>query len=220
MAETSPFVPPKARRVVFIILPMMYLAGIIGLNTPALAPYFQALTPFNLVASLGLLLLFHTDWSPSFLVYCLVAFLVGFGIEVAGVHTGAIFGEYSYGSVLGFKLWEVPILIGANWLMLTYLCGSITDRLPVPTVVKILVAAGLMTILDTLIEPVAIRLSFWQWHSPEIPLQNFIAWYFVSAALFFVYYRSKFQKKNELSSLLLALQFLFFGLNSIIHLLD
>lgn len=220
MAEASPFVSPRTRRVIFIILPMMYLAGIIGLNIPGLVPYFQALTPFNLLASLGLLLLFHTDWRPSFLVYCLVAFLVGFGIEVAGVHTGAIFGEYSYGSVLGFKLWEVPIMIGVNWLLLTYLCGSVTDRLSVPTAVKVLVAAGLMTLLDVIIEPVAIRLGFWQWHSPAIPTQNYIAWYVVSAALFFVYYGSKFRKENQLSPLLLALQFLFFGLNSLLHLLD
>lgn len=220
MAETSLLVSPKARRVIFIILPMMYLAGIIGLNTPALAPYFQALTPFNLVTSLGLLLLFHTDWNRSFLLYCLIAFLVGFGVEVAGVHTGAIFGEYSYGTVLGYKLWEVPLTIGVNWLMLTYLCGSVTDRLPVPTIGKVLIAAGLMTALDVLIEPVAIQLGFWQWHSPEIPTQNFVAWYAVSVALFLVYYGSKFQKKNQLSILLLTLQVLFFGINSIIHLLD
>ncbi|WP_373512561.1 carotenoid biosynthesis protein, partial [Persicitalea sp.] len=121
---------PRIRRIIFVILPLMHLAGLIGLNVSLSAPLFQLLTPFNLVASLGLLLLFHTDFRPSFWVYCVVAFAVGFLVEVAGVQTGVIFGEYAYGDALGFKIAEVPLVIGTNWLMLSYLCGSVTDRLP------------------------------------------------------------------------------------------
>lgn len=220
MSQSKPLVSPTVHRVIFIILPLMYLAGLIGLNVSASAPLFQALTPFNLVASLGLLLLFHTDFRPSFWVYCAVAFSVGFLVEVAGVHTGVIFGEYAYGEVLGFKLMEVPLVIGTNWLMLSYLCGSVADRLPVAMIVKVLVAAGMMTLLDFVIEPVAIQLDFWHWQGDSIPLQNYLAWYGISAVIFFVYFKMPFQKKNALAPLLLSLQFLFFGLNSLWHLFD
>lgn len=198
----------------------MYLAGLIGLNVSLSAPLFQLLTPFNLVASLGLLLLFHTDFRPSFWVYCVVAFAVGFLVEVAGVQTGVIFGEYAYGDALGFKIAEVPLVIGTNWLMLSYLCGSVTDRLPVALIAKVLMAAGLMTLLDFVIEPVAIRLDFWQWQGDTIPLQNYLAWYSISAGLFFIYFKMPFRKQNILAPLLLVLQFLFFGLNSLLHWLD
>ena len=211
---------PKVRRVIFIILPLMYLAGLIGLNVPLLEPYFRLLTPFNLVASLALLLFFHTDWRPSFLLYCVLAFSVGFLVEVAGVHTGLIFGEYAYGAALGFKLAEVPLVIGTNWLMLTYLCGSVADRLPYGKGVKIAAAAGLMTLLDILIEPVAIRLDFWSWTEGIIPLQNYVAWYVISALLFVAFFSFRFKKNNIIAPLLLILQFLFFGLNSLLHLID
>lgn len=220
MSQSTPLVSSAVRRVIFIVLPLMYLAGLIGLNVPLTASLFQILTPFNLVASLGLLLLFHTDFRPSFWAYCAVTFSVGFLVEVAGVHTGAIFGEYAYGEVLGFKIVEVPIIIGTNWLMLTYLCGSVTDRLPVALAVKVLIAAGLMTLLDFVIEPVAVRLDFWQWQGGTIPLQNYLAWYGISAVLFFLYFKMPFQKKNGLAPLLLGLQFLFFGLNSLWQLFD
>ncbi len=220
MFQSTPLVSPKIRRIIFVILPLMYLAGLIGLNVPFSAPLFQILTPFNLVASLVMLLLFHTDFRPSFWVYCAIAFTVGFLVEVAGVHTGAIFGQYAYGEVLGLKIMEVPLVIGANWLMLSYLCGSVTDRLPVFLIIKVLIAAGLMTLLDFVIEPVAMQLDFWQWQGGSIPLQNYLAWYGVSAVLFFMYFKMPFQKKNVLAPLLLALQFLFFGLNSLFHMFD
>jgi uncharacterized membrane protein len=211
---------PNVRRIIFIILPLMYLAGLIGLNVPLLEPYFRLLTPFNLIASLALLLLFHTDWRPSFLLYCVLAFSVGFLVEVAGVHTGLIFGEYAYGAALGFKLAEVPLVIGTNWLMLTYLCGSVSDRLPYGRGAKIAAAAALMTLLDVLIEPVAIRLDFWSWNADQIPVQNYIAWYAISALLFFAFFFFPFKKNNILAPLLLVLQFLFFGFNSLLHLID
>lgn len=217
MKNLQLLLPPPARRVVFIILPLMYLAGLIGLNLPATASLFQVLTPFNLITSLILLLLFHTDWRPTFGLYCLIAFGLGFLAEVLGVHTGLLFGDYSYGTVLGWKVAEVPLTIGTNWLMLSYLCGSVIDRLRLGTLAKVLLAAGLMTLLDFLIEPVAIQLGFWSWHSASIPLTNYLGWFGVSSVVFAAFYLLPFQKRNDLAPLLLLLQFLFFGLNGLLH---
>ena len=50
MQNYQPILSPPARRVVFIILPLMYLAGLIGLNLPATASLFEVLTPFNPVS--------------------------------------------------------------------------------------------------------------------------------------------------------------------------
>ncbi len=216
MRYTPASLPPKVRRTIFIILPMMYLAGLIGLNVPAVAPIFQILTPLNLVASLALLLLFHTDFRPAFLTFSILAFLVGFLVEVAGVATGVIFGQYTYGETLGVKIAGVPLVMGINWLMLSYVCGSVADRMPVAVWGKVLVAAALMTLLDVIIEPVAMRLDFWQWEGNVVPWQNYLAWFGISAALFVAYFKLPFHKENAMAPLLLLLQFLFFGLNSLL----
>ena len=131
--------------------------------------------------------------------FCLTAFGLGFLAEVLGVHTGLLFGNYSYGTVLGWKVAEVPLTIGTNWLMLSYPCGSVIDRLPVGTWVKIGLAAGLMTLLDVLIEPVAVQLGFWSWHTATIPLTNYLGWYGVSAVVFGAFYLLPFQKRNALA---------------------
>lgn len=204
----------------FTILSLMYLVGLIGLKLPLTQEYFKVLSPFNLWTSLILLLLFHQDFQPKFILFAVITFLVGFFIEVIGVHTGIVFGDYQYGKTLGFKLFEVPIVIGANWLILVYCSGIIVELFlqnlkssALGKFILSIMAACLMVGLDLLIEPVAIRLDFWQWSFNKIPLQNYFGWFSVSFVLQFYFINSKFLKNNSLAPLLFCLQLLFFLLN-------
>ena len=43
---------------------------------------------------------------------------LGFGVEVIGVETGLLFGDYEYGSGLGPKVLKVPMLMGVLWWIL------------------------------------------------------------------------------------------------------
>src|ERR1700712_798596 len=106
------------------LLTAMYVAGFIGLQIPTVAPFFRFLTPLNLLGSLTILLRFHQDWNRSFLLFIVLAFVIGFFIEVIGIQTGIIFGKYHYETLLGFKLFGVPPVIGFNWLMLVYCVGG------------------------------------------------------------------------------------------------
>jgi uncharacterized membrane protein len=210
--------PNRAFLPVVSLLTAAYLTGIIGLQIPAFATYFSLLTPLNLLASLALLLWFHTDWRPSFVAFIALAIFTGYGIEVLGVKTGLIFGQYEYGPGLGPRLWGVPPVIGLNWLILSYCCGSVCDRLPYSTAIKVVAAASLMTGLDFFIEPVAVTLDFWTWYGRPVPLQNYVGWWVVSAGLFTVWFWLPFRRYNRLAGWLLALQFLFFlGHGLIIH---
>ncbi|MGF7218603.1 putative membrane protein [Spirosoma lacussanchae] len=203
-------IPSRYHYRIRTVLLLAYLAGIIGLQLPALADYFRPLSPLTLISSLIVLLLYHTDWRPSFYVYILVAFLTGFFIEVLGVHTGIIFGQYAYGRGLGFQIWRVPPVIGLNWLTLSYCCGSVWDRLPAAAFVKTLAAATTMVLLDLFIEPVAISLDFWTWFDRPVPLQNYIGWWIVSVVLFSIWFILPFRKENRIAKWLLGFQFLFF----------
>jgi len=192
------------------IMALAYAAGVIGLQLPVLAPFFEPLAPLNLAISLALLLFYHQDWQPSFRVFALLAIIIGYGVEVVGVHTGLIFGEYAYGNGLGPQLLNVPPVIGLNWLMLAYCCGSVSDKFRVPTILKVLIASTMMVTLDYCIEPVAVRLDFWTWFDQPIPAQNYIAWWVVSFVLFSSWFAMPFRKENRLAPWLLGFQTLFF----------
>ena len=209
----------KYRNVTFGVIILMYLVGTVGLLIPFSQPYFKLASAFNLWVSLILLLFFHQDFNKPFIITAGFILLSGFLVEVIGVHTGVIFGKYYYGQTLGTKFLEVPLVIGANWLLLIY-CSSVSVQ-SVFSEIKIksffasiflqsLVAATLMVLLDLLIEPVAIRLDFWHWENEQIPTQNFQAWFLLAFVLSYIFMKAKFLKTNLLAIILLLLQFFFF----------
>lgn len=211
------------RKTTFVVIILMYLAGTIGLIIPYTQPYFKLLSPLNLWVSLILLLLFHQDFNRNFILISISIFLAGFLVEVVGVHTGLIFGQYWYGQTLGTQLFGVPLVIGANWLLLIYCSSIVTQNISLylkkifPTnpvfsslFFRAFLSASLMVSLDFLIEPVAIRLDFWHWKNEQIPSQNFQAWFLIAFVLAFVFLKGNFLKTNLLAQLLFILQLLFF----------
>jgi uncharacterized membrane protein len=213
----------RYQKATFIIITMMYLAGTIGLLVPETQPYFKLASPFNLWVSLVLLLLFHQDFNKRFIIVSFLILFTGFFVEVLGVHTGVIFGKYWYGQTLGTKILDVPLVIGANWLLLVYCSAIVTQNIfnfskkyfiiyspSLYTFIQAFFSSVLMVCLDVLIEPVAIRLDFWHWQNEQIPTQNFQAWFLIAFILNFFFLKSKFLKINLLAPLLLFLQFLFF----------
>jgi uncharacterized membrane protein len=206
--ENKRFLP---KNFALALLAASYLAGLIGLLLPQTRLLFQALTPFHLLLTSGLLFWFHRDWSRPFLLFCAIAFLVGYGIEVLGVHTGAVFGHYWYGESFGLKVLEVPLLIGLNWLVLVYCCGIICAPLQLPTPLKAALAAALMVGLDFLIEPISAKFDFWYWQDNIIPAQNFIAWYLTAYGLIALFYVLPLNRSNSLARPIYIMQLLFFA---------
>jgi len=173
-------------------------------------PSFLSLTPLNLVLTAALLFTFHQEWNKAFYIFFFASFFIGFGVEVLGVKTGVIFGEYYYGEVLGFKIAEVPILIGLNWLVLAYSASIIGTKIIQNIVLRTFFGAFMMTALDWLIEPVAIQLGFWTWLSEDIPVLNFIAWFVISFFICLLFQFLQFKKQNRMAFWVLGVQALFF----------
>lgn len=203
----------KQKQAAFLLV-IVHLAGAIGFHSP-FAAYFIALTPLNLMLSAFVLISAHRDYQPSFWWFCAVCFATGLIVELIGVQTGLLFGNYSYGATLGFKIWGTPVIIGVNWLILVYSSGVVTHGLKLPIAVKSTLAAAIMVALDYLIEPVAMRYDFWGWQNDMIPLQNYVMWYIVAFALLSLFHRLKFDKNNPLALVLLGVQFFFFGILNI-----
>ncbi|GAB4405314.1 MAG: hypothetical protein OHK0039_06160 [Bacteroidia bacterium] len=166
--------------------------------------------PVNLLLSVALLGVFHRVWTVKFGVLIFVVFWVGYLVEVLGVHTGFIFGSYRYGHALGFKVADVPPMIGVNWVMLIYCTGIASQGLSSNIWVRTSVGALFMVLLDILIEPMAVRHDMWVWLSPDIPLQNYFAWYVVSWGLLYGFHSLHQEKSNPIAIPLYLIQLLFF----------
>ncbi|MDW7694972.1 carotenoid biosynthesis protein [Flammeovirgaceae bacterium SG7u.111] len=200
----------------------LHFFGVLGIHVPFMAeslrqltPFesFLSLTPLNLLLTCGILLLFHKEWNKNFVTFILLCVSVGFFIELLGVSTGLVFGEYEYGGVLGPKLWGTPPMIGVNWLILVYASGSIVSGLPVGNWAKAAMGAALMVGLDVLIEPVAMHFGFWYWVNNTVPMLNYLAWFAVSFVLVFAFLKLKFNKKNKAAIYVFLAQLGFFAAN-------
>ena len=188
-----------------------YAVGLTGLILPATRELFIKLTPFSLLLSLGLLLLYHPSYQRRFWLSFVLIFLSGFLVEVAGVRTGLLFGTYQYGDTLGWKLFHTPLLIGVNWLMLVYCTGYIAGRFVESIYFRSIVAAALMVVYDFALEPAAIRLDMWSWEGGAVPLQNYLAWFFIAFGLNYLAGRMGiYQGHNKVATPLFFIQMVFF----------
>jgi len=190
----------------------MYIAGSLGLSFSASRDLFQFLTPFNLLFTAFLLIYFQPERSQSFWVFAALAAGLGYAMEVLGVATGFPFGDYVYGKTLGIKLFAVPLTIALNWLLLAYVCGFLANRLKVPNIIKVTLAALLMVGLDVLIEPVAIRYDFWSWAEGTPPLSNYLGWFGTAWVIQWGFFLLPFKKDHPIAAHFFIIQATFFTL--------
>ena len=206
---------------------LFHSIGLIGLLFFDKA-FFLAATPFNLLLSFVLLIWTQTDKNSSFFLFVAACFIIGIVVEVIGVNTGFLFGDYTYGNVLGPEIKNVPVLIGINWFLIIYCCGISINTLlmkainriaadtgKTPMAIKalsvIIDGATLAVFFDWLMEPVAVKLGYWVWNGDgAIPMFNYICWFVVSLLLLMVFHFAKFNKQNKFAVNLLLIQLMFF----------
>ncbi len=165
------------------VIGIVYVVGILGFMIPALNPLFITLTPYNLIASFIIAWIFHKKWETTHVATLILIGIMGFFVELLGVKTGLVFGNYHYGATFGPKWQSVPYLIGLNWAAMVFYTSSFLAPRIKNTLIRSLAGGALMTIYDFFLEPVAMRYDFWHWKNGIIPLQNYLAW-FVFASLF------------------------------------
>lgn len=190
--------------------------------------FFLTATPFNLLLSFALLVWTQQGKNVYFIVFFLSCFLLGITVEIIGINTGMLFGDYTYGNVLGYKFKNVPLLIGINWFIIIY-CSGISihtllmkainrissDTGKPPKALKalsvIVDGATLAVFFDWLMEPVAVKLGYWVWNGDGlIPLFNYTCWFVISLMLLTVFHFAKFSKQNKFAVNLLLIQMMFF----------
>lgn len=194
-----------------VVIIVLHGVGIVGLSIPEYQDWFLQLTPLQLLSSLFILLFFHRGWNDAFPIFAAASFWLGFGSEIIGIHTGYLFGDYVYGPTLGPKLWDVPIIIGVNWFILSYSTGVLFRKIPNDYYAAILGAVA-MTAIDYIIEPVAVELDMWAWKWEEIPLSNYAGWFGVSFLIHLIWRKANFDKDSPISNWLLMAIIVFFSI--------
>lgn len=198
---------------VIIYLIVIYVVGVMGMLVDSTRSLFLFLVPFNILGALMVMLGYHQKWSKAFITSIVCIYLGGFGVEWLGVHTGYPFGQYQYGQGLGFSLWDVPLIMGINWLLLVYGVSVIASRITHFKPLIAVIGAILMLVYDILLEPSAMRYQFWNWGENEVPIQNYLGW--VISAFVFIYFfvmANKNIAKNPIAEAIFWLQLLFFGI--------
>lgn len=195
---------------------LFHVVGLWGFLNPEYTSLFKKLVPFHLLLMLVLMVLSHQDRNRYFWIFLASAYTAGFVIELLGVNTGAIFGDYTYGATLGPKFAEIPLLIGVNWILVIYSTGVFLKQFKIKNhIIRALIGAFLVTALDVLIEPVAIKFDYWSWENLEVPFQNYVGWFAFSFLMMRFFFLMKFHKTNLAAVTLFVVQFLFFLLLNI-----
>jgi putative membrane protein len=188
---------------------LFHLIGWIGIGVLHNAQILQA-TPIHLLL-MAVLLVISARQDRRLLAWMGGVFLLGYVVEWIGIHTGLLFGTYRYGAVLGPQLDAVPLLIGLNWVtVLTGAC-SVTAMASRPRWQQVLGAALIATAFDWLLEPVAVRLGYWQWADGVIPAFNYLCWFGVSAVMAACWTALRL-RPNHFAIALLLIEAVFFAL--------
>ena len=189
---------------------IFYVIGVIGFLLPWTKNFFVTIIPFALLLGIYLLAIYHSPYTKKGLFSFVLIFVTSFFIEVVGVNTGIIFGSYVYGSGLGIKFLNTPLLIGVNWLFLTYTSISVVTLFIKKEAFIIFSASSLMLLYDFFLEQVAPKMNMWSFVGLDVPIDNYIAW-FIFSALFITLLRVlKVNIKNPVAPFLFIAQLVFF----------
>jgi len=200
----------KLKAFAILWVTLVHFFGIIGVYF--LPDWFLPATPLVILVSAIVVILRYEKYRQSRIVAFIVIAFLAYLIEVYGVQTGNLFGTYTYGNNLGWKLFGVPIIIGVNWAALLMVSQQLTTHyIGINNRFFSAVSVGvLMTMFDLLLEVLAPQFDFWSFtHLNYAPLQNFIGWFGVSFC-FGLYTYSHFRNQNRTAVLFGIAQLVFF----------
>lgn len=135
-------------------------------------------------------------------VKVLSAALLAYVAEIIGVTTGVIFGTYYYNESFGDKLFGVPLVIFAAWLILFTYVQHVVSTFQLPHLIKALCGALWMVAIDMIIDPVCVGIiQFWIWKETgayyDIPFSNFVGWFVVSFVMFLMFPMPSFKQVSS-----------------------
>ncbi|NJK97506.1 MAG: carotenoid biosynthesis protein [Bacteroidales bacterium] len=165
----------KRNAVVVFLLTLFFAVGIIAHLIPYTRNMVLGLTEIFLISvnSIAIYYVFIDNkykWE-KLLLWLVITYLSTLLIEIVGVKTGQVFGSYVYGSTMKIKVFQVPVVIALNWVVLILGSHSLIASFVKNAIFRIFLSSLFLVLLDYFIEPVAINFDYWSWFGSEIPLE-------------------------------------------------
>lgn len=198
-------------RLSLFLLVAVYTVGIVSIllgHTDNL----MGLTPYNLLFATALLIYNAEKPDTAYVIWFLICAVAGFLVEAIGTDTGVIFGSYAYGSGLGIKLIDVPLMIGINWPVLVFATSAILLSFGLHWALRAFIGALMMVAYDIFLEPVAMRFDFWDWDGGVVPLRNYLAWFVIGLLMQLGVNRYVVPLKNKIALYVIVVQTVFFAI--------
>lgn len=171
---------------------------------------FISITSITLLLVVAIVFYFHQHWNTKTIIVFGNIMLLSFLLEMIGVSTGKLFGNYQYDNGLGIKLFNTPIIIGLNWLFLVYASQSIASKISQKSISKIIIGATLMVFYDLLMEWVAPTMNMWHFTTPYPPIANFVTWFLAAFAFHTFLVTNNINVENKAARSLFWIQMGFF----------
>ncbi|MCX8010823.1 MAG: carotenoid biosynthesis protein [Ignavibacteria bacterium] len=205
----------KLENALLITLYLMFIVGIFGHIFDSTRPIMLKLTPFSLLL-FSLIVIYPDIGNKKILSWFIITFITTITIEIIGVKTGLIFGNYRYGDVLGLKVFDVPIIIGLNWTVIIFGAFNIALKISKNNFIIPILVGLLALIFDLALEPIAMKLNYWHWNNLSVPIQNYIAWFLIAVVFSIAFQIIKSFSKSNLSVNYYFIQLIFFTTLNII----
>lgn len=177
------------------LIAAIFIVGIIGHLISSISYLMIVMTPLILFIVGVLVIYTDSGQNPGILIRVFIIFISTLILEIIGIKTGLVFGEYSYTEVLGPAVLGTPLVIGLNWTVLILGANGIGRKIVKNHYLSSFFAAIILVLFDYIMEPVAIKLNYWQWQDSIIPLQNYAAWFVISFG--FSFFISKVERQTD-----------------------
>ena len=192
-----------------IIMAVNHTIGVIGLNNNGFSHFFESLAGLNLLLSFLMVIIFDAPLNAGLLLFSVFGFVLGICAEIVGVNTGYPFGNYYYTQVFDLHVYGVPVIIGVNWVLLSYVTGIWANSYLKGEWQKILAASLLMVAIDFFLEGFATRHHLWVWQNKMPPAQNYVSWFLISLAIQFAFRKLIPASGNRVAAAYILILFLF-----------
>jgi len=209
----KPFISDKSSwlRGVFV-LGILFGAGVVFHIIPFTKPLVLKITDLFLFGINGYVIYVLLKAKPDkkLIIWSISAFLLTYLAELAGVKTGKVFGDYWYGETMRLQIEGVPLVIAFNWVILILATNSMAGVFNAGRFILPILASLLIVVFDFVMEPVAMKLDYWQWSGDMIPFQNYLAWFMIALLFSYALAFLRIQVQSKLLNAYLIIQFAFF----------
>lgn len=189
---------------------IFYAIGLLGFGLPFTRTFFIYLMPVNILISFVVLLISDRSDQKNLLPLALGIFVFGYIVGLIWVNVNFPFGDFTFGKSLGPRLFGTPLLVGWKWLMLAYCSNIIVSKFTENRYFISFLATILMVVFDMVLEGPAGVLDLWSWSSANVPLENFLSWFFVSWIINGAIQLRNTRLENQVAGSLFSAHFSFF----------